>query len=218
MAATYIIDAGNLCITETSRVSGEQQSEEDLLASATRAAKQLFGELLNLPKVSKPGKPGEGHFHVTQLPVPLMRRPREKAPPKEKPLSAWEKFAIKKGISLNRKKQNKQWDEARQEWMDRWGKRAKEADRQGDWIREVPKNYTPGEPGSDPFLDDKRAKKEMLSKAKRNQERNERRATTTAKAQAEVARIDKTVSKLVTASMGKFDKSEAVAGKKKVKR
>eukprot|EP00672_Neobodo_designis_P016506 CAMPEP_0174828808 /NCGR_PEP_ID=MMETSP1114-20130205/1543_1 /TAXON_ID=312471 /ORGANISM="Neobodo designis, Strain CCAP 1951/1" /LENGTH=217 /DNA_ID=CAMNT_0016062533 /DNA_START=103 /DNA_END=756 /DNA_ORIENTATION=+ len=214
MAATFLVDPGNLCITETSRVSGEQRSEEELLASATRATKALFTELLSLPKKSKPGKPGEGHFEVTALPAPIMRRPREKAPPKEKPLSAWEKFALKKGINLNRKKNNKQWNEARQEWQDKWGKRAREAERAADWVREVPKNYVPGEAGADPFLDDKRAKKEKLAKAKKNQERNERRAATTARAQAEAAALERTASKLKTASMGKFDKSAAKAGKK----
>jgi regulator of ribosome biosynthesis len=214
MSATYLADPGNLCITETSRVSGEKRDEEELIASATRAAKVLFGELLSLPKKSKPGKPGEGHFQVTALPAPIMRRPREKAPPKEKPLSAWEKFALKKGINLNRKKNNKQWNEARQEWQDKWGKRARESERATDWVREVPKNYVPGEAGSDPFLDDSRAKKEKISSAKKNPERNERRVATTHKAQAEVALLAKTASKLKTASMGKYDKSAKDAGKK----
>jgi regulator of ribosome biosynthesis len=217
MTATYIVDPANLCITETSRVSGEQRDEEDLLGSATRAAKQLFSELLALPKVTKAGKAGEAHFEVIELPAPIIRRPREKAPPKEKPMTAWEKYALKKGISLNRKKQNKQWNEARQEWMDKFGKRAREADRQADWLREVPKNYVPGEPGSDPFLDERKKKREDIAKAKKNQDRNERRAETMAKASAETTRIDRTVNKLVTASMGKFDKNQA-PGKKKVKR
>jgi regulator of ribosome biosynthesis len=214
MTAAFLADPGNICITETSRVSGELRDEEDLMASATRATKTLFGELLSLPKKSKPGKPGEGHFEVTALPAPIMRRPREKAPPKEKPLSAWDKFALKKGISLNRKKNNKQWNEARQEWQDKWGKRAREAERNSDWIREIPKNYVPGAQGDDPFIEDKREKKEKLAKAKKNQERNERRVATTQRAQAEAASINKTVGKLKTASMGKFDKSAVKAGKK----
>lgn len=216
MSASYLVDCGNLSITETSRVSGEQRSEEELLASATRAAKQLFAELLSLPTQVKAGKPGEGHFNVTVLPVPLMRRPREKAPPKEKPLTAWEKFALKKGVDLNRKKNNKKWNEAKQEWEDKWGKRAREAERDTTWVQEIPKNYVPGEVGSDPFLDQRREKREKLAKAKKNQERNERRASNTATAQAVATRLERTMNKLTTASMGKFDKSKAKsAGKVK---
>ena len=212
MTASYLVDPGLLCITETSYVSGEQRTEEELLARATRAAKQLFGEVLALPKKVKAGKE-DGHFDVVELPIPLLRLPREKAPPKEKPMTAWEKFALKKGIALNRKKNNKEWNEARQEWMDKWGKRARDHEKKTDWVREVSKNYVPGEAGSDPFLDERRAKKEKIDKAKKNQDRNEKRAATTAQAQAESNRIDRTVGKIVTASMGKFDKN--AAGKKK---
>lgn len=216
MAAAYQVDPGNVCITETSLVSGEQRSEDDLLASATRAAKALFAELLKLPKKTKAGRNG-GQFDVVELPVPLDRRPREKAAPKEKPMTAWEKYALKKGIKLNRKKNNKEWNDARQEWQDKWGKRARDRERQSDWIREVPANYVAKEDGGDPFLDDKREKKVKLSRDKKNAERNQRRTEALAKARAEADSIDRTVSRLATASMGKFDKSSGKAGKKRSK-
>jgi regulator of ribosome biosynthesis len=211
---TYNVDPGTLCISETSLVSGEMRSEEELIASATLAARKLFGELLTLPEKAKAGR-NAGMYTVVELPVPTMKLPREKAPPKEKPLTAWQKFALKKGISIDKKKKtNRVFNEDKQEWVDKWGKRAREDERKFDWMREVKQNYVPGEEGSDPFLESSREKKATLDKAKKNAEKNKKRAEYQAMASNQVASLDKAVKGLTTASMGKFDKATKKTAKK----
>lgn len=200
---TYAIDCGNLCVTDVSIVSGERRSEEDMLASAQTAVRHLYAELLALPTTKKRGR-DEGATDVIELPQPVMRLPREKAPPKEKELTPWQKFALKKGINLDRKKERKVWDEDRQEWIDKWGKRRREVERQKDWIREVPANYVPGAVGDDPFLDDRKAKKSRLEKHKASADKNKDRQD---KTRREVQHLELAARSLATASAGKFDKA-----------
>lgn len=207
LEAHYSLDVGHLAITDTSVVSGPKRSEEELLASATRAVKKLVTECLALPKTVKKGK-FEGRLEMMQLPVPVTKLPREKAPPKPKPLSAWQKFALKKGIDIHRKKTNAKWDEERQIFVDKWGKRAREDERKHDWLREMPANYVAGEDGGDPFLDDRREKKARMDKQKKNEDRNKRRVDIMSKAAKEVGDLDATVKKLATASNGKFEHSK----------
>ena len=204
LEAHYSLDVGNLCITDTSIVSGPQRSEDELLASATRAVKKLVTECLALPKTVKKGK-FEGRLDMLQLPFPVIKLPREKAPPKPKPLTAWQKFALKKGIDIHRKKTNSVFDEERQMWVDKWGKRAREDERSRDWLREMPDGYVAAEDGGDPFLDDRREKQARLSKQKKNEDRNKRREELMSKAAKEVGDLNATVQKLATASNGKFE-------------
>lgn len=201
--ATYNLDLGNLVVTDVSVVSGENRTEEELHDSAVKGAKRLLLEVLKQPVVRKRGK-NESATSVVQLPVPVMRLPREKAPPKPKALTPWEKFALKKGIALNRKRDPKQWNEARQEWVDRYGKRRRETDEKFDWIREVKSDYVAQEEGGDPFLDERRTKKARLEKAGKNMERNQRRA---AREKDEVSHLDQAARSLATASNGKFSKT-----------
>ncbi|KAG8344046.1 putative Ribosome biogenesis regulatory protein (RRS1) [Trypanosoma vivax] len=201
----YHMDVGLLCITNTSLISGPRRDEEDLHQSATQAMQVLLNECRELPVTKKRGK-FDASTTLVQLPQPVMRLPREKAPPRPKPLTAWEKFALKKGIALNRKKSNRIFDESRQEWKDKWGKRAREDREKHDWLREVGPNYMPKEEGGDPFLDDRRAKKERLEKQKKKEEHNKRRSEYIARAQEEVKHLTAAAKHLATASNGKFDK------------
>ena len=59
--------------------------------------------------------------------------------PKPKPPTKWEQFAKAKGIS-HRKKEKKEWDEERQEWVDRWGWKGANKAKEVQWLTEVPKN------------------------------------------------------------------------------
>ena len=203
MADQYLVDTGSLVITEVSRLSGPQRDPDEMLESATVAVKKLFGEILRLPKKIEPSKGGGSH-PVYEMPVPEMRLPREKSAPKEKLKTSWDLFAEKKGIKKT-KKQNKVFDEERQEWVDRHGKRAAEVRRAKDWIREVKPNYTPGE-GGDPFGDEQIEKKKKMTKEKKGAEKNRRRAEYDALAQSKAGKLNKTLSSLTTASLGTFDK------------
>lgn len=209
--ATYLVDAGNLTITTTNVVSGERRSETELLVNATKAVQTLFAELLALPQERK-RRENEATAEVTLLPQPLERLPREKPPPKEKILTAWQKFALKKGIK-DRTKTNTKFDEATGEFVDKWGKRAREDRGKKDWIREIKASYVPGEEGGDPFLDDKREKTTRVAKIKKLEEKNKRRSEA---ASHQVADLDRTMKSLATASNGKFDRSFK-AGKKSKK-
>lgn len=204
MTSSYQLDPGNLCITETAYVSGPKRDEEELAEEARRGVRTLFGELYALPTELKKYDSNEAAVEVYQLPQPLMRIPREKAPPKEKALTPWQKFALKKGIALDRKKTNKKWDEERQEFVDKWGKRARKREREDDWLREVKSGHVAEEEGSDPFLEARRKKQASLSKAAKNHEKNKKRNEAD---QQGMRALDKTLRTVATASMGKFDKA-----------
>ncbi|KEG09377.1 putative ribosome biogenesis regulatory protein (RRS1) [Trypanosoma grayi] len=210
----YNMDLGLLCVTNAALISGPQRTEEDLHESATSAMQVLLGECRGLPTTTKRGK-FDASTTLVQLPQPVMQLPREKAPPKPKPLTAWEKFALKKGIAINRKKNNRVFDDERQEWKDKWGKRAREDREKHDWLREVGPNYVPKEEGGDPFLDDRREKKARLEKQKKKEEHNKRRSEHITHAQEEVKHLTAAAKHLTTASNGKFDK---ISSKKKGKK
>lgn len=186
------------------------------MSSCESALKTLLNEYTELETERKKGK-FEGAATLVVLPQPVMQLPREKAPPKPKPLTAWEKFAIKKGIDIHRKKSNRVFDEERQEWKDKWGKRARADKEAYDWVREVKPGYVPQEVGGDPFLDDRRAKKARLDKQKKKEEHNKRRSDHVLRAQEEVKHISSAVRNLSTASNGKFEKAKSILkGKKRM--
>jgi len=215
MAAEYRLDVGQLCVGDISVVSGPRRSEAELLESATKAATLLNQELRRLDVITKKGK-FEGTSELVKLPLPLMRLPREKSAPKPKPLTAWQKFALKKGIALNRKKTNRVFDEEKQEWKDKWGKRAREDREATDWIREVKPSYVANEPGGDPFLDERRAKQARLETQKKNQEHNRRRTERMmGETRSEMTHLNHTINHLNTASNGKFDKAAVKARRAK---
>lgn len=211
--AEYHFDVGLLAVTDASVVSGPRRSEDELLAAATNGVRRLLSECVLLPKTIKKGK-FEGAAELVQLPQPVTKLPREKAPPKPKPLTAWEKFALKKGIALKRSKTNKVWDEERQIWKDKWGKRAREDREKFDWLREVGPNYVAQEDGGDPFLDERRAKKARLDVQKKNEEHNKRRSEHILRAQEEVGHLSQISKSLATASNGKFEKATQKLKKK----
>eukprot|EP00331_Platyophrya_macrostoma_P010742 CAMPEP_0176425100 /NCGR_PEP_ID=MMETSP0127-20121128/11209_1 /TAXON_ID=938130 /ORGANISM="Platyophrya macrostoma, Strain WH" /LENGTH=212 /DNA_ID=CAMNT_0017806239 /DNA_START=142 /DNA_END=780 /DNA_ORIENTATION=- len=211
--AEYHFDTGLLAVTNASVISGPQLAEELHMEAATKGVQRLLGELLQLPKTIKKGK-FEGATEMTQLPQPVTKLPREKAPPKPKPLTAWEKFALKKGIALKRKKQNKVFDEERQIWKDKYGKRAREDADKYDWLREVKPGYVADEDGGDPFLDDRRKKQARLEKQAKNEAHNKRRSEHILRAQEEVSHLTAVTRHLSTASNGKFDKAAQKAKKK----
>ena len=203
--SSYQLDLGHLVIGDVSVISGEKRTEAELLASAQRGAKQLFREVLDQSKTLKKRRGEESATSVTQLPVPVMRIPREKAPPKPKALTPWEKYAEKKGINLDRKKEKRTWDEAKSEWIDRYGKRHREHTDSKDWIKEMKQDYVAKEDGGDPFLDERRTKKAKADKMLENQKKTQNRA---AREKTELGHLDAAARGLATASNGKFAKKK----------
>ena len=64
--------------------------------------------------------------------------PREKHLPAPKQETKWEKFAKKKGIKDKKRGEGKMvYDEAKGEWVPKWGYKGKNKEGEGDWIVEV---------------------------------------------------------------------------------
>lgn len=67
--------------------------------------------------------------------------PRSKPLPKPKPPTKWEQFARAKGIGNNKgRRDRKEWDEEKQEWVNRWGWKGKNKELETQWAVEVPAN------------------------------------------------------------------------------
>lgn len=76
---------------------------------------------------------------LAQLPPPTTQLPRAKPLPKPKPLTKWEQFAKAKGIQ-HKKRDKREWDEEKQEWVNRWGWKGKNKDGETQWLTPVPAN------------------------------------------------------------------------------
>lgn len=94
---------------------------------------------------------------VAKLPKPTFVLPRMRKCPEPKPLTKWEKFAQEKGIR-KQKKDKKVFDDELQKWVPTYGYRRAEAQREKDWVLEVPQNADP--------MEDQFAKKQSLKNEK----------------------------------------------------
>lgn len=161
-----VFDLGNLTVFDVSPFSfaaGEdKEAKESRLQALHRDNAQLLvNEIFALPTRR------EGQVVVVELPPVSTALPREKPLPKDRPLTRWEQFAKSKGIQ-KKKRSRMIWDEAKQEWMPRFGyKRAN--DDQNDWAIEVPANADPYE---DQFEKRAEEKKKRIAKNKASQARN----------------------------------------------
>ena len=101
-----------------------------LLALALTSTTSLLSTLYALP--TRPSALGP----IIDPPPPTTLLPREKHLPKPKPPTKWERFAAEKGIS-HKTREREVWDEARQEWVARWGKGGKNKEVEEQWIQEI---------------------------------------------------------------------------------
>jgi len=210
------IDAGSLTVTDLNPVDADSYNEnlEDYLISTARDGVQaLVGALFSLPTISSPDGP------LAKLPTPTTQLPRAKPLPKPKPPTKWEQFANAKGIQ-HRKKDKKEWDEEKQEWVDRWGWKGKNKKEEGQWLTEVPTN---ADVDHDPAKASRDARKAKIAKNEKQHQQNLARAQgASASSSAPVVQerkkaIDRTLAttRTSTASMGKFDRK--LEGEKKLK-
>lgn len=103
------------------------------MSTARDGAQAIINALWSLP--TTPSQDGP----VAKLPLPTTQLPRAKPLPKPKPLTKWEKFAKAKGIQ-HKNRDKKEWDEEKQEWVNRWGWKGKNKDKEEQWLTEVPAN------------------------------------------------------------------------------
>lgn len=109
-------------------------NREDYLQSTARDGIQsIVASLFSLPTQASPDGP------LAKLPPPTTQIPRAKPLPKPKAPTKWERFAAAKGIQ-HKKRDRKEWDEERQEWVNRWGRDGKNKQKEEQWITEVPAN------------------------------------------------------------------------------
>jgi len=147
---------------------------------------------------------------VAKLPAPKYILPREKPIPKPKPLTKWQKFALEKG--LKKTKQSKlSWDDVLKKWVPLHGYKRAAAEREKDWVIEVPQN---ADPMTDMFADKAALKKEKVAKNEYQRLRNIAAAQKVKvprvgvlpaeKLPSEQLKTAASVARVSTASIGKF--------------
>ncbi|EME39238.1 hypothetical protein DOTSEDRAFT_83056 [Dothistroma septosporum NZE10] len=136
-AQPYVFDLGHMLVTDSNPIPSYNDStrETTLTTTARDCAEALINQLLTACPISKAD---DGAFQIT-LPAPETHLPREKPVPKEKEKTKWEKFAEKKGIKGKRKDGKLQYDEAKGDWVPKYGYKGKSATGgvEADWIMEV---------------------------------------------------------------------------------
>uniref|UniRef100_A0A1B6D477 Ribosome biogenesis regulatory protein n=1 Tax=Clastoptera arizonana TaxID=38151 RepID=A0A1B6D477_9HEMI len=147
---------------------------------------------------------------VVKLPAPTYILPREKPAPKPKPLTRWQKFAIEKGIKKT-KKAKATWDDILKKWVPLHGFKRAAAEKEKNWLLEVPQN-------ADPYVDrfelEAKTKQEKVAKNEFQRLRNLAAAKSikvprvglppTEKLSSEQLKTATVVAKVSTASIGKF--------------
>ena len=134
-AQPYTFDLGHLLCNDSNPLPSLQDNKEAVLASTARdCAQGLINQLLTACPISR--SQDDGSLQIT-LPAPTTQLPREKPVPKEKEKTKWEKFAQKKGIKAKRKDGKLVYDEAKGDWVPKYGYKGKNTDADGDWLVEV---------------------------------------------------------------------------------
>jgi regulator of ribosome biosynthesis len=105
---------------------------------------------------------------VAKLPKQKFSLPRFRSVPKPRPLTKWEKFAKEKGI-VKKKKSKLTWDEQLKKWIPLYGFKRAAAQKDKDWVLEVPQNANPME---DQFAKKIEAKSEKVAKNELQRLRN----------------------------------------------
>ncbi|ELU45633.1 RRS1 domain-containing protein [Rhizoctonia solani AG-1 IA] len=187
------IDIGLLSALDTNPIDTEAYNtdlESHLQAVARDGAQVILGALFGLP--TQPSDDGP----IATLPPPTTALPRAKPLPKPKPPTKWERFAAAKGIQKT-KRDRREWDEERQEWVNRWGWKGKNKDQEEQWIHEVPDNA-------------RKERKARVTKNEKQRERNLNVAAVSSQREREEtkSKLNRTlaVTRTSTASMGRFDK------------
>lgn len=183
--------------------------EEHLQTLARDGTQALISTLFQLPINRSDDGP------LAQLPAPIAPLPRAKHLPKPKPPTKWEQFAAAKGIQ-HKKRDKKEWDEEKQEWVNRWGRDGKNRRLEEQWITEVPLH---ADTDHDPRKIARDERKARVAKNEKQQQGNIARAQSSSSTQPREERkkdIDRTLSsaRVSTASMGRFDKK--LEGEKKM--
>jgi regulator of ribosome biosynthesis len=165
----FTFDLGNLLANDPNPVP-VSADEATLTATARDAAQALINQLLSTCQIKSDS---EG-VHL-MLPAPSTALPREKPIPAAKEATKWERFAAKKGIKDKKRDGNLVYDEAKGEWVPKWGYKGKNKDGENDWLVEVDekKEEKTGE-AHDARADSRRERKDRMRRNERKQRANDR--------------------------------------------
>ncbi|KAK9477968.1 ribosomal biogenesis regulatory protein [Lipomyces japonicus] len=163
---TTVLDPSSLSLKSSDDAASDREAY--LKSVARDSAQLLINQILSLPVVTggRIGRSGvdnsDGVF--VDLPEPVMRLPREKPVPVAKPLTKWQKFAKQKGITPKaRNTGNMVYDEAKGEWVKKWGYKGKNQEQ--PWVVELnSKGEAVDEDGKPVNKKRKTTKKESSSK------------------------------------------------------
>ncbi|TMW49207.1 hypothetical protein DOY81_005722 [Sarcophaga bullata] len=201
------IDVGMMLITDPNDLEENELkvNKEEYLLNLTRDNTQLLiNEIWQLPTERV------DECIVAKLPAPSTILPRLRKVPGPKLMTKWEKFAQEKGIT-KKNKEKKVYDETLDKWVPTYGYRRAEAEKQKEWVLEVPKNVDPMEDMFQKKIDlrnDKVAKNEiqrMKNIVRAKKEEVPRSGYLGAEAATSGQLLTAvTVAKASTASVGKF--------------
>ncbi|KAJ8915972.1 hypothetical protein NQ315_016649 [Exocentrus adspersus] len=200
-------DLGTLLAVDNNEFDREllSKNKNDYLLSLTRDNTQL---LLN--KIWELPTERVEDIIVVKLPPQRTSLPRMRPVPRPKPLTKWQQFAKEKGIQ-KKKKPKLSWDDQLQKWVPLYGFKRASAQKEKDWLLEVPQNADPLE---DQFVKRNESKNEKIAKNELQRLRNIARArkvkiprvgiTNSDVSTAKDLQTAVTVAKASTASLGKF--------------
>jgi len=201
-------DLGTLLATDPNDLDLKkiENERDDYILNLSRDNTQLlFNKIWELPTERL------DETIVVTLPEPIFVLPRSQRVPKPRPLTKWQQFAKDKGITKT-KKNKATWDETLQKWVPLYGYKRATAQKDKDWLIEVPQNV---DPMKDMFAAKADVKSEKVAKNELQRLKNIARATkvkipriglpvTSDKATANQLATAVTVARSATASVGKF--------------
>ncbi|KXL50426.1 hypothetical protein M433DRAFT_2076 [Acidomyces richmondensis BFW] len=130
----FTFDLGHLlCIDSNPLPSLKEDKEAVIAATAQSCAQSLINQLLTACPIIRSS---DGDLQI-KLPEPTFQLPREKPVPKEKEKTKWEKFAEKKGIKAKKRDGKLVYDEAKGDWVPKYGYKGQKSDANDDWLVEV---------------------------------------------------------------------------------
>ncbi|XP_067006554.1 ribosome biogenesis regulatory protein homolog [Anabrus simplex] len=201
------IDLGTLLAVDTNELDLKalRTSTNEYLKSLARDNTQiLLNKIWDLPTERV------DDVIVCKIPPPKYILPREQPVPGPKQLTKWQKYAQEKGITKS-KKSKLAWDDILQKWVPKYGYKRAKAEKEKDWLLEVPKTADPLE---DQFQKQADTKREKVAKNEFQRLRNIASSKNIKVPRAGLPSAEflnatqlgaaVTVSKASTASLGKF--------------
>ena len=171
----YTFDLGNLLCNDANPLptSSTGITEDDLRSTARDCAQALLNQLLSTCPIARSA---DNTSMTITLPPTTTPLPREKPVPQDKPLTKWQEFAKKKGITGKEKTGKMVYDEAKGEWVPKWGYKGKNKDGMDDWLVEVDEKKEAARGEADDARREKRAdRKERIRRQERKMRSNEKR-------------------------------------------